>query len=779
MNKKPYILTTLILVCLSLQSQTRYQPAKAVNTGIFYDLAVPLSGIQRYNGTENSSPNTLKNWEQIYFELEKAAANKGDFTPLSSILKTAKKYIRKEIIPIAVLGYDYNFIGEDLSKFAATDGSLDLSGLNIPEYTVFSSASCKSETYHGNNVVFTLPPDMIFSNFSTRPKSFQINFDDNSGWRKINIDEKIRVSYQTSGKKTIRLKAEYEGNQVLYSSFVFSVKNTDAPLPSVIWTIQGEIPYLDSITTGSAYIFLADGHATVEKPIILSEGIDFDDNLNWEVLYDLYNQQNMLENLRAEGFDMIIFNYDNPITYIQCNGLLMVKLIQTINDTTNYSYPITVVGPSMGGLVCRYALTYMENHGMNHNANLYFSFDAPHQGANLPLGLQYLLNFYKDIDASIALMLAALNKPAAKQMLVYHYTDPVSTTAGHDALFDSFYSELNSMGYPQNVRNVAMSNGRADGVGQPYSPGAQVIKYEYSAFLINIKGNVWSVMNNASNKIMDGRLYVFPVMNKTQSVTVFSSKPYDTAPGGDRATFSDMDSIQAPYGDIIALQESHCFVPTISALDYPEQNLYYNIAADPLVMQKTPFDTIHWENDNYEHVYISEGTATFAMNEIFQARPAEHIVPLKAGWNELSSYIDPMVKEPSAIADQLGDDFIILQHLDEVYWPGGGINTLNNWEYSKGYVIKVLEDTSVTFTGYLPSSKTIQIAQGWNMVSVLSQTPQAITDLLGSNQEKVDVIKEAVGFLVFWPEAGISTLLNLQPGKSYYLHANQEFTLSY
>lgn len=780
MNKKHYFLIALILACTPIMSQTRYQPANVISTGIFYDLVVPFSGIQNFDGTLNSPPNTLNNWKQIYFELSKASRYEGSFLPLSEISKKAKKHIRNEVIPIAVLGFNYNYLGDDLSKYAGPDSILNLNGIIVPEYKTFASAPFKSETFHGKELFFSLPEELIFSNFGTKPKSFQINFDDNYGWRKLVINEKLFVSYQTPGKKIIRLKADFEGSQVLNSSFYFDVKNTDAPQPSVIWNVQGEIPYQGITTTGDAYIFLAEGHTTVEKPIILSEGIDFEDNLSWDVLYDLYNQQNMLEDLRSEGFDMIIFNYLDPTNYIQSNGLLMVKLIEMINDTTGYSYPIAVVGPSMGGLVCRYALAYMEANSMNHNANLYFSFDAPHQGANIPLGLQYLVNFYKDLDAVIQQMLDVLNQPAARQMLVYHYTDPASATAGHDALFDSFYNELNTLGYPQNTRNIALSNGRADGVGQPFNAGAQVIKYEYSTpFLINLKGNVWAVNNNASNKIMDGRLFILGVMNKTQSVTVFSPKPYDNAPGGDRATFAQMDSIEAPYGDIIALHECHCFVPTISALDYPETDLFFNIAADPLVMEKTPFDTIRWENDNYDHVFISEGTAAFAMNEILQSRPAEHLIPLKAGWNDLSSYIDPWVKDPTAIADQLGDDFIILQHFDEVYWPDGGVNTLTNWEYGKGYVIKVLNATSVTFTGNLPTDKTIQINQGWNMISVLSLTPQAITDLLGSNQGNVDVIKEAIGFLVYWPEAGISTLINLEPGKAYYLHANQDFTLSY
>ena len=51
--------------------------------------------------------------------------------------------------------------------------------------------------------------------------------------------------------------------------------------------------------------------------------------------------------------------------------------------------PNVVLGQSMGGVIARYALKDMENKGLPHDPRTYISHDAPHLGANVPLGYQF------------------------------------------------------------------------------------------------------------------------------------------------------------------------------------------------------------------------------------------------------------------------------------------------------------------------------------------------------------------------------------------------------
>ncbi|HAT64859.1 MAG TPA: hypothetical protein DCS66_09685 [Flavobacteriaceae bacterium] len=77
----------------------------------------------------------------------------------------------------------------------------------------------------------------------------------------------------------------------------------------------------------------------------------------------------------------------------------------------------------MGGLIARYGLAYMEANSIPHETRLYISFDSPHRGANIPISLQYLINYFaQDVGDPTALALVdqVLGSPAAKEMLADH-----------------------------------------------------------------------------------------------------------------------------------------------------------------------------------------------------------------------------------------------------------------------------------------------------------------------------------------------------------------------
>ena len=93
------------------------------------------------------------------------------------------------------------------------------------------------------------------------------------------------------------------------------------------------------------------------------------------------------------------------------------------------------MGYSMGGLVARYALAYMEDRNINHDTRLYISVDTPHQGANVPVGLQAMFKHFIHLSFNVGALeltpitislneideinraAAVFNSPAARQML--------------------------------------------------------------------------------------------------------------------------------------------------------------------------------------------------------------------------------------------------------------------------------------------------------------------------------------------------------------------------
>ena len=778
---KNYFLTFLLVFLFSVTySQITVYPETKVETGYLYGLNYQLSQMEKYDGAENSDYVTLSNWNQIYSELAKSNLTQRKFESISVIHKQAVKMIREENIPIGLILFNYNYFDDNPETLMDEQGRLNLTDVNVKERNVFAATAFRQRTLNGNNLVFSLPKSFIFTNHSNFPDRIFIDFDDDSGWQQVTPEKDAKVKYTSTGKKTIAVKAILNNGEVFYSKFNIDVVRLETPAPSATWLVEADLSYNDVSTTGDAYILLSNQNTELTKPVVICEGIDFDNSYTWETLYELFNQHNMLEDLRAEGFDIVILNFHNPLTYIQSNAYLFEKLVQMVNDTINFETQISIVGPSMGGLVTRYALTHMENTNIDHNSNLWISFDTPHQGANIPLGLQYSVLFFKDLDANVQMMLDVLYEPAAKQMLVYYFTNPPTTPASHNAFFDVFQNELSTMGdYPENLRKIAISNGRGDAIGQPYTAGDQAIEFEYYSFFVDITGNIWTVKNNASGQIFEGLIDYLFVEPDELNVNVFSPKPYDNAPGGMRSTFADLGEVELPFGEINVLLNNHAYIPTISGLDINDQDLFYNLSTNPNIMELTPFDSIYWSPENYDHSYISPETAQLIINEILTSQLKTHEILLVSGWNDLSSYIDPTDKNIQSIANQLGDNLIIMQYFDEVFWPDGGINSLNEWNYKKGYQVKVDGNNSIHIIGSSPNDKSIAIIEGWNLIPVLCKDCNSIIEILGDDISKVKIIREGVGLGILWPEKEINTLENFVQGNSYFLLANESFILTF
>jgi len=390
-----------------------------------------------------------------------------------------------------------------------------------------------------------------------------------------------------------------------------------APAPDDTIEVTATVPYLGSAGTGHAYVALAPGHTQITKPILVLEGFDIDNAMGWDELYALLNQESLIENLRADGYDAVVLNFTDATDYLQRNAFVLVDLLQQIQAQVSPQVTVALAGASMGGLVSRYALAYMETNGMQHSVRTFLSFDVPHLGANIPLGIQYWINFFSSQSADAAVFLAQLNRPAARQMLVYHYTDPAGTTGQSDPLRGQFATDLAAIGgWPSQPRLVAVANGSDNGTGEPFAAGAQIIQWSYSDILTGITGNVWAVPNGTSTKIFDGKIRVVFITTASQAVTVNGTQPYDNAPGGSRASMAQLDSVAAPYGNIVALSPSHCFIPTVSALSYATPDLFHNIAADPNPVANTPFDAIYSQGTNQEHVAITPQNAAWIRSEM-------------------------------------------------------------------------------------------------------------------------------------------------------------------
>ena len=318
------------------------------------------------------------------------------------------------------------------------------------------------------------------------------------------------------------------GRANLQANIPFTSYNNDKPLDSPFG--RGEVEYFlrSKNTDGSiSNLCPATNLNGLRKPIIMLDGFDPQDARLIGEIYDknlVYDslstpRKNLAEDLRNQGYDVVILNFpkhelirfviprinprfsdtlivyqDHGTDYVERNAMVLVKLIQQINAklaTNGSTEQLTIVGPSMGGLISQYALAYMEKNGMNHNTKLWISHDSPHNGANIPIGAQEFLRWSGEDQNTRAALFNfnfKIKSIAAKQILLHHITtniaNPNVQLASSDPFRAIFLANVasnglaGSGGFPQNLRRVAISNGSNS--GQLYGlAGDEAVRLEY------------------------------------------------------------------------------------------------------------------------------------------------------------------------------------------------------------------------------------------------------------------------------------------------------------
>ena len=472
------------------------------------------------------------------------------------------------------------------------------------------------------------------------------------------------------------------------------------PINSVL-AYQGFDEAIPLLGSGQYNIYYDNVDGILDKPIFFIDGFDPNDSRDIPSLYALLNYGNPIQNLgdmiRNEGYDLVVLNFEamylsptdntTPIMggadYIQRNAFTLVELINTINAMKVGSEENVVIGPSMGGLIARYALRYMEQNALEHDTRLFISFDAPHLGANVPIGIQYLFNYMLNGDPAITdvapVVNGLLNSPAAKQMLIDHYLGHVDASGveqdnsthppkGAPNFRDDFQNELNAMGFPQTVRNVAITNG--SGIGQMTgSPGLELIGHAFDTGTVPFPpfGNINTraivsvhfapaanqnieVSNFAGQGLLFGSwidVYTFNANAESTS----NSDGLDSAPGGQFDLYSFDDGTNPLITEFVDNLNSQYFnfIPTLSGLAIGNETDWY---ANPNT-DDSPFVNTFIPSNNEPHVTLSEGNVAFALEEIFGETlgvvELDHHLDITLGQN-------PVEDSMTLLSNQLIDD---------------------------------------------------------------------------------------------------------------------------
>ena len=117
-------------------------------------------------------------------------------------------------------------------------------------------------------------------------------------------------------------------------------------------SLTATIQYNNIAATGDYTIISNDAitMSQVDKPLIIVEGFDPTNEISVSNIASLFNRPtgNMLgEQLRNEGYDIIILNFANGGDYIQRNAFLLIVLINQINTSKTGNEQLVICGVSI------------------------------------------------------------------------------------------------------------------------------------------------------------------------------------------------------------------------------------------------------------------------------------------------------------------------------------------------------------------------------------------------------------------------------------------------
>ena len=152
---------------------------------------------------------------------------------------------------------------------------------------------------------------------------------------------------------------------------------------------------------------------------------------------------------------------------------------------------------------------------------------------------------------------------------------------------------------------------------------------------------------------------------------------------------------------------------------------------------------------------------------------------LKKGWNSLSTFILPQNLNPEMVFADIISNLIMVAGDQGIFYPSGNINTLGDFDPMGGYYIKVQREVTLVLTGNRQTQKTIVLSTGYNLMPVIAECEVNISTLFGKNLAQVELVRDPLGLICYWPAAGIYDLQMLQPGRAYLVKISKAILVTF
>lgn len=650
---KPILLFAFLCIALGLQAQdvelidsNQYEHVSyktmvdsclknvnldAVPYGILLEKAFAIQDIAGFSGDISTCDTAMHfAWRRAYGCIRRAFVDSTQaYDSLGVLLPLMQTELDSGRVPVSMLYYHYGRIKEN----AIDDSLLEQNGIELRDVpgrseSPFEEAACfiaapavdEVELDADSTVRFVFPESLITSNDTRSIDHLEVDFGDGEGYKTIPVDGSTDVYFGDQTDAVVKLRLHFTNNTHVDGKFNLKIVGYAGFTPDTFFTVTSFATYGGAYHGARVSIRYGCGNndKKLRKPFIITEGFNGPKNKFYETTRKngngYLNDQNkglykighdLMVQIERLGYDIVFVDFDTNYTWLQANAYVVEAVLRRVNQlkwVNGSTHKNVLVGPSMGGVVCRYALAHMKtleaanpgNADYVHDTKLFISHDAPLLGANQPLGLQALkMHAYKTIFEDHKLVIDPrefediywdyldLLCPAARQMLIYQYNYASS-------LYGSFYTEMNDLnGGDIGCKAVAISNGSGSGIKQKdvtntitlgegtlmwhaYNYGKGVIRY----------ADIYSMSNQTIGSVLYNGLFVNYVSGKSLYKsswlvkTAVACLPVDNAPGGiNPISGGAIDAFIAP----VVSFGNYGFIPTKSSLAVYNQGYLYNI----------------------------------------------------------------------------------------------------------------------------------------------------------------------------------------------------------
>lgn len=152
-----------------------------------------------------------------------------------------------------------------------------------------------------------------------------------------------------------------------------------------------------------------------------------------------------------------------------------------------------------------------------------------------------------------------------------------------------------------------------------------------------------------------------------------------------------------------------------------------------------------------------------------------------AGWNAISSYVDPIEKPmPSIFANILPYIRMVKNNFGQMFVPAWGLNAVGDWNVNHGYLVNLSSQRNLAIAGIpiQPEIHPINLNEGWNLTSYIRNNPMGPIEATQSLGNSLILVKNSAGG-VYSPVFAINTLGNMLPGQGYFYYLNSSAALTY